>query len=91
MTSAPNFQSKDLQEGKLRPSLFHGIWDGCEIQIEFDPVTIDDIILHDARNVTYTSIKAQFTNGLANRAYLLGKSICAKKDVNAILVASCDC
>lgn len=27
--------------------MFHGTWDGCEIEIEFDPETVEDFVVHD--------------------------------------------
>jgi hypothetical protein len=38
----------DSLETKLRPSMFHGAWDGCAMEIEFDSETIEDVIIHDA-------------------------------------------
>ena len=42
-----------MDAGRVRPSYFHGIWDGCELEVEFDADTIEDIIVHDNLNSTY--------------------------------------
>ena len=54
------------------PSLFHGLWDGCDLKIYFDPLNTFDIIIHDRDNTTYASMKTVFNNNLYNPTYILG-------------------
>jgi len=68
-----------FHENKVMPSLFHGLWDGCDLKVYFDPLTTLDIIIHDRDNTTYTSMKTLFNNNLYNPTYILGQYICAKK------------
>lgn len=45
--------------------MFHGIWDGCELEVNFDD-TIEDIIVYERNNKSYVSIKENFNNVLRN-------------------------
>ena len=61
----------DVKDSRIRPSLFHGAWDGCEMEIEFDPDTVEDLIVHDVTESIYTKFSENFVNGLGNGEYVL--------------------
>ena len=67
-------------EVKMRPSLFHPLWDGCELTIEYD-FSVDDIIIHDFMNYTHTSLKGEFNGILDNVLYSHDQTVCVSKNV----------
>jgi hypothetical protein len=58
--------------------MFHGLWDGCKIDILFDG-TIQDVIIHDRSNATYISVKDTFNGVLRNEKYVINKDLCVRK------------
>ena len=70
---------------------------GCELQIKYDG-TVDDIIIHDINNSTWTTLSAEY--GTFENSYLLmvsilishqlqGRTICVEKAVNKIVLTTC--
>ena len=56
-------------ESKVRPSLFHGLWDGCQINVHFDD-TIEDIVIYERNNKSHVSVKDNFNGILRNPLYV---------------------
>lgn len=69
LTGKVKYDNYMFHEQIIKPSLFHGLWDGCQVKIYFDD-TIEDIILHDAGNSTYRSVKKNFNEELFNPTYV---------------------
>jgi len=84
------FDFDRFHESRIEPSLFHGLWDGCEQNIFFDDA-VEDIIVYDKSNTTRASVKDSFNGVFPNPTYVLDKVICAKKTSGQIIIANCDC
>jgi len=85
-----SFDRHQFHDHIIRPSLFHGLWDGCLTYISVDD-TIDDIILHDLSNTTYLSLKENFNGLLMGTYYMENLEICAKLIDGIIVAGLCDC
>lgn len=70
--------------------MFHGLWDGCQINVHFDN-TIEDVIIYERNNKSYVSMKENFNNLLRNEIYVKDRNVCAKKNNGTVIVAQCDC
>lgn len=88
------YDHERFREHKILPSLYHGLWDGCQARIHIDD-TVDDVIIHDKSNYTYISVKETFNGVLDNEHYVKDQDICIKKVNNEphykLLMASCNC
>jgi hypothetical protein len=60
------------------------------LTVSFDD-SLEDIIIHDKGNTTWTSFKDSFNGDLLNPAYVLGQVVCAKKTGSQIQIGNCDC